>query len=143
MLERERRTDGWMERDRDRQTDRQTGEREMIKKMTLTKSGLKSFLVEAEFCDDFLSDQECDVVRICFFSIYYFSKGRKIKFALYRNASFENRLYRYTYTVFSKLSILLNEVLANTLCKINFASKNTILYRIAATWLLHMRASAG
>ena len=73
--ERDGLTDGWREIETDRLTDRQ--EREMIKKVTLTKSGLKSFLVEAEFCDDFLSDQECDVVRIFFFfSIYYFSKGR-------------------------------------------------------------------
>ena len=48
--------------------------------MTLTKSGLKSLLVEAEFCDDFLSDialdKECDVVQKFIFQLYYFSKGR-------------------------------------------------------------------
>ena len=44
--------------------------------MTLTKSGLKSLLVEAEFCDDFLSDvtldQECDVVRKKIFDLLFF-----------------------------------------------------------------------
>ena len=48
--ERQRQTNR-QERDRDRQTDRR--ERDDKKKVTLTKSGLKSLLVEAEFCDDF------------------------------------------------------------------------------------------
>ena len=40
------------------------------KKVTHTKSSLKSFLVEAEFCD-----QEHNVVQKKKFQIYYFFKG--------------------------------------------------------------------
>ena len=78
--------------------------------MTHTKSGLKSLLVEAEgggleewvffhvlnFVTIFSQTKNATLFDIFFFFRFIiFPRGVKIKFALFRNALFENRLYGF------------------------------------------------